>query len=223
MLKELSRERKGKLIIDMENFYKNKKRILFDINESKLDSPIILIDPTHKARNVLAALSEESLDKFKGAAKKFLKKPSKKDFELKKIDFEKIRKNKDSLIVEIMTSKQAGDIAGTKLLKFYNHFITETSKYFKEIKTDFEYNQEQKALFFFIAKPKKEIILEGPLVVDKKNCERFRKEHKDVFEKKGKLFSKRNIDFNLREFFEEWKDKNKRKIKEMYIFELIAI
>src|SRR6056297_87541 len=47
-LKELSKKKKEKLIIDIEKKYKNKKRILLDINSSKLESPIILIDPTFK-------------------------------------------------------------------------------------------------------------------------------------------------------------------------------
>ena len=60
----------------MEKDYKNKNDILENINESKLLSPIILIDPTFKQRNVTSALSEETLEKFKDYCKKFIKSPN---------------------------------------------------------------------------------------------------------------------------------------------------
>lgn len=217
MLKSLVKVGKEKLIIDIEKSYKNKKQVLLDVNESKLESPIILIDPTFKRRNVLAALSDETFRKFQNGAKKFLKNPSEKDFELKRIDFERIKKKDNSLIVEIYTSKEPGDVAGTKLLKFYKHFISEASKYFKISKKGFEYGQEQKARFFIVAMPKKEIILEGPLIIDKENCKKFRAGHKNVFEKKGRLFAREKINFSLEEFFESWGRKNSRRVKEMYI------
>ena len=45
------------IIIDPVRFYKNKQEILLEINESKLQSQIIFVDPTFKQRNALAALS----------------------------------------------------------------------------------------------------------------------------------------------------------------------
>ena len=76
-------------IIDIEKFHKNKKTVLLDLNSSKLGSPIILIDPTYKNRNTLAALNEETFKKFQVEAKKFLKHPYLNDFEFKKINFSK--------------------------------------------------------------------------------------------------------------------------------------
>jgi tRNA nucleotidyltransferase (CCA-adding enzyme) len=70
-LKEAVKDRKDKLIIDIEKKYKNSKEILLQLNGSKLLSPIIVIDPTCKERNVLAALSYETYDKFKICAKNF--------------------------------------------------------------------------------------------------------------------------------------------------------
>lgn len=222
MLKKLVKVKEEKLIIDIEKFYPRKKNVLLDINESKLESPIILVDPTYKTRNVLAALSDESFRKFQEAARKFLKNPSKKDFELEKIDVEKVKKRalssgKDFIEAEIATSKEPGDVAGTKLLKFYRHFVEEVSKYFIISNKGFNYNQKQSARFFIVAVPKKEIIFEGPFVSDKKNSERFMKEHSNITEKNRKLFAKEKIDFSLKEFFEKWKTKNKKKVREMYL------
>ena len=50
----------NKIVLDIEKQYKNKQEILMDLNSSKLKSPIVLIDPTYKQRNTLAALSHSN-------------------------------------------------------------------------------------------------------------------------------------------------------------------
>ena len=77
---------KEKEIVDIEKKFKNKKSALMDLNSSKLNSPIILIDPTYKQRNALAALSEETFIKFQKSCIEFIKNPSVKHFEVKKVD-----------------------------------------------------------------------------------------------------------------------------------------
>ena len=81
-----------KIVIDIEKYYRNKSVVLMDLNSSKLQSPIVLIDPTYKQRNVLAALSSETFEKFKKKCKKFLKNSSIKLFEVEKTDLDKIKK-----------------------------------------------------------------------------------------------------------------------------------
>ena len=103
-----------KIIIDIEKNYKNKKDILLDINSAKLSSPIILIDPTYKQRNVLAALSQETFDNFRESCRNFLKNPAIKDFEIKKLNLEeaksRAKKNKNELIIlKATTDKQEGE------------------------------------------------------------------------------------------------------------------
>ena len=71
-----------KEVIDLEKYYRNKPTVLMDVNSSKLQSPIVFIDPTYKQRNVLAALSDETFEKFKKDCKKFLKTPLIKSFEI---------------------------------------------------------------------------------------------------------------------------------------------
>ncbi|HKL23317.1 MAG TPA: hypothetical protein VJ895_01050 [Candidatus Nanoarchaeia archaeon] len=227
-LKELSKKKKEKLIIDIEKKYKNKKRILLDINSSKLESPIILIDPTFKRRNVLAALSYETFEKFKIAAKEFLKKPSIESFRIKKINFKQIKEkaekeDQEFILIKIKTKKQKGDIAGTKLLKFSKHLKDEFSKFFEIINFGFDYLGEQEGLCYFVLNAKKEIIFNGPKIEDEKNIEKFKKEHAKTFISDGKIYSKKKINFSAREFFPVWATKNKRKIKEMYISNLKII
>lgn len=223
-IKEVAKA-KDKIIIDLEKHYKNKSQILMDVNSSKLNSPIILIDPTYKQRNALAALSNETFKKFQEACKKFLQNPSVKSFERKKIDLQKIKtqaeKNKfEFILLEIKTQKQEGDIAGTKLLKFYNHLETEISKLFDIKNKGFNYNGKKSARVFFVVKNKKEILFEGPNIKDKKNFAKFKKKHKNTFEKKSRIYSKEKVKINIKNFLNKWKLKNKRKVKEMGINEL---
>jgi len=221
-LRELSKKRNSKLIIDTEKLYKKPKDILIEMNGSKLLSPIVLIDPTFKDRNVTAALSEETLLRFKLAAKKFLKNPSTKNFFSEKIDLDKIKidakKNKEEFIlIKTRTKKQEGDIAGTKLLKFHRHLINEIKKYFTVIDAGFKYMDNREGKSYFVVKRKSEIISSGPLNSNSKNAKKFKEAHKKTYTKNGRLYSKRKLTFNVREFFIVWKKENKRKIKEMYI------
>lgn len=218
-----------KLIIDIEKDYKNKQEILMNLNSSKLNSPIILIDPTFKKRNALAALSKETFDKFQKICRDFLKNPNIKFFEQEKTDLRKIeqgavKKNYEFILVEIKTDKQEGDIAGSKLLKFYNHLIKEAEIYFEVKNKGFNYNGKKSARFFVVGKSKKERLFEGPFAKDKINLKKFEKAHKNYFIKNARVYAKEKINFNLNQFLNFWINENKKKIKQMYIenFELIS-
>ena len=215
-LKEMVKVKDEKLVIDMEKYYKNKKEVLLDLNGSKLISPIILIDPTYKHRNALAALSKETLSKFQKECRAFLKNPSVKKFEEKKTDLEKIKKNalskeQEFILIETKTLKQAGDIAGSKLLKFYNHLEKEIKKYFKVKKKGFNYNKKNSARYYFVCENRGEILVRGPSIKDEKNVLAFEKKHKDYFTKQGKIYSKKVIDFTLKEFILKWNVKKEKK------------
>ena len=152
-IKTMAKHKQGKIIIDIEKHYKNKNDVLLDMNSSKLGSPIILVDPTYKQRNALAALSEETFEKFKQESRIFLKNPSIKHFEIKKIDLDKIkkdalRKKYEFSLLELKTQKPAGAVAGSKLLKFYNHLENEIKRFFEIKNKGFEYNQENSAKCF---------------------------------------------------------------------------
>jgi len=216
---------KEKEVIDIEKHYKNKQTVLMDLNGSKLISPVILIDPTFKERNVLAALSDETFKNFKKACAKFLKKPSIKAFEIEKTDLEKIEKNavknkSEFILIEAKTNKQEGDVAGSKLFKFYNHLEKEISRYFDVKNKGFNYNGKKSARYFFVVKSKGKILCKGPYVKDLKNLKAFEKEHKNYFIKKARVYAKEKVDFSLKEFIGKWKIKNKKRMKEMSIMRL---
>jgi tRNA CCA-adding enzyme len=214
-----------KEIIDIEKFYKNKQEVLRNLNSSKLNSPIILIDPTYKQRNTLAALSAETFEKFKKDCRKFLKKSSIQEFEKEKIDLDNLKKsakknNSEFILLEVLTDKQEGDIAGSKLLKFYKSLNKEILKYFEIKNKKFIYNEKKDAEYIFVVKKRDKIISEGPYLSDKENLMLFKKKHKKIFIRKNKVYSEEKIDLNIRKFIKKWKEDNRKKIKDMSIIHI---
>jgi tRNA nucleotidyltransferase (CCA-adding enzyme) len=219
---------KEKIVIDIEKQFKNKQEALLNLNSSKLNSKIILIDPTYKQRNVLAALSIEQFKNFQKVANNFLKNPSIKFFEIKKQDIEKIKQNSEKrglqfISLEVRTQKEGRDVEGSKLLKFYNHLKREISKEFYLKNSGFEYFGNKKGVYFFVVSPKKEVIFKGPFIKDNKNIKNFKKKHKKTFIKGKKIYAKEHFDKTVKEFFIEWINSNDKKIKEMYINEITYI
>ena len=213
---------RGKIVIDIEKHYKNKLQVMMDINGSKLNSPIILVDPTYKQRNVAAALSEETFLKFQKACVAFLKSPSVKFFELQKIDFEKLREGAKKLglefvELEVKTNRQAGDIAGSKLLKFHKHLLGEIARFFQVKKEGFEYSGKKISRGFFVVKSRGEILQEGPSITDLKNVKKFKKEHPKAFVKNHRAYAKEKINFSVESFLKKWATKNSKRMKEMAV------
>lgn len=224
-IKAIARSKEGKIVIDIEKHHKKRSNILLDLNSAKLESPIVLIDPTHKTRNVLAALSEETFRKFRGQCKRFLRNPSIKFFEKTYVNTlawkkEAKKKNYEFLEINAMTRRQSGDIAGSKLLKFYKLLERDIERFFEIKKTEFEYHNAKSAKYFFMVKSRKEIIINGPSVKKEKHAKRFKAKHKNAFIKKGRLYSKQKINFTLKRFLSKWKKKNMKVMKDMGIVNL---
>jgi tRNA nucleotidyltransferase (CCA-adding enzyme) len=212
-LKFLRGIQKERIVIDPKNHYKNKKDILNNLNEAKLQSPIIFIDPTYKRRNALAALSNETFEKFKKRGKEFLKNPSGKFFEK-----DRIIKKDFNLILKVKTSKQRGDVAGSKLFKFYNLVSRWLDMYFDIKKKRFFYNNKKEGRFYFNV-DKKERVLEGPLLKEEKHVKKFKRKHKNTLTKKGRVYA-REKPVSVKKFLKLFRKKNRKKIKEMDITSL---
>lgn len=220
-LKVLSKKSDKKIVVDIEKHYK-KGNPLIDMNGSKLDSPVILVDPTYKMRNALAALSQYTFLRFQESARKFLKNPSIEFFIPKKIDFKEVSKkslkqNYKFIEISLKTKRNRGDVAGAKLLKFFNHISVEFHKYFEVKEKDFEYDEGKNGKGYLVLKPRVEIELRGPFLKDIENSVRFKKEHAKTYEKKGRIYSSLKVDFLPSQFLKSWIKKNKKKIKEMSI------
>jgi tRNA nucleotidyltransferase (CCA-adding enzyme) len=196
---------KSKKIIDIEKEYKSEKEILKEMNEAKLDSPIILIDPTFKYRNATSSLSKQTLEKFQKHCNEFLK-SSNKDFffkeEINKKNIEKInnfaKKNNLNLVeIQAKSKTKEENIAGAKLLKFFDLLSQDSKKYIELKKTLLLYTNNNRALFIFAAKPKKEIIFKGPPKDKIKYVKEFKKKHKNTSIKKGRYYAKKSLKFNF--------------------------
>ncbi len=227
MLRTLLKE-KDKIIIDPEKQYKNKQDIMIELNESKVKSPIVLVDPTWKERNVLSALDEKTFEKFKKSAEEFLKRPTaeffyKKDFRVE--EFKKIFPSREVLKVEIGTERQEGDIAGTKMRKFSEFLLKECEKNFEILESNFVYSNGKKAeIFLAIGKAKKKTRA-GPLESDKKNLEGFKKKNRKVFFRDGRAYAELEDEKNAEEFLKRFRMKERKRISEMSIvsFEISRI
>ncbi|MAG01958.1 hypothetical protein CMI42_01360 [Candidatus Pacearchaeota archaeon] len=222
-IKAISKLNKEKLIIDDGKHYKNKKDLLENINQSKKQGPIIVIDPTYKERNVTSGLSKETLTKFQDACKKFINNPSS-NFFIKK-DFLKEFQDKDSNILVIETNKQAGDIAGTKSRKFFNFLNQKLSKQFIIKRSEFIYSEEEnKSYFYFTLNKKKPTIVKGPPITNTKDIKGFKKSHKKVFTKKGYAYTRIIHNLSFETWFKNFIRKDKKIINEMSIkkIELIS-
>ena len=208
MLRELVKIPRGeRIVIDIEKHYKKRDDVFFEMNESKLASPIVLVDPTWKERNVLASLSAESFEKFQDVAKSFLRSPSEKYFYDDKVDGQTVRKSireGEFLHIILSTNRQEGDIAGTKMKKFSRLIERLMGEYFLIVRKEFVYPGEgSSAHHYLVVKNRKEILKIGPPLTRIKDIEAFEKSNKKTVRKGGYIYAKIK-ETNAREFLKNW-------------------
>ncbi|MBS3088357.1 nucleotidyltransferase domain-containing protein [Candidatus Pacearchaeota archaeon] len=199
---------KEKEIIDIERFYRQKSDVLVELNESKTSGPIVLIDPTWKERNVLAALNWDSFKKFQEGARKVIKKPTREMFLVKKIDVSSLekfagKKGAEFVHVRLETDRQEGDIAGTKLKKFAGFLSRELEKYFIIMANEFSYSGGKIADVYFVVKTRGEIIRNGPPVKLIREVREFKKRNRRTFVRSGKIFARVKVGFGGAELVEK--------------------
>lgn len=209
-------------VIDPTKQYKKKEDILTALNKAKLQSPLIVIDPTFKERNVISSLSKESFEKFQKAAQEFLEKPSEEFFKVKPIDIGAMKikaQDADGIFaaIRLKTWKQPGDIAGTKLMKFSNYLTRELAKQFNIIETNFEYNDGKIANVFYVLKRKPEIIIQGPSLQMQQAVEAFKKVHPVWYIESNYIKAAKPTDTSISQFLKQLKKSQKKTIREMGI------
>ncbi len=219
LLKEISRS-DSRIVVDLERYYKNPKELDIGLNKAKLESPIIIIDPTFKSRNASASLSLETYHKLKKASHDFLIKPDLTFFDEKKIDLISLKKeavetNSEMYKILLKTGKQSGDIAGTKLKKFSGVLLRFIEKYFDVHKEEFEYDGENYASVYTVLKRKKEIINVGPRIDMKEAVEGFKKKNPVWYIENGHVKSAKRTDYTLSEIIKIFKSINRKTIRDM--------
>lgn len=205
LLKE-SLKWKDKDVVDIKKYYQNAAEVFDKLNWSKVHSPLIVIDPVDKNRNAAAALSREKFYLFKKMAEEFLKTPSKQLFEKKALDLEIVKrkaKEKPVIYLEVTSFSGKEDVVGAKLLKAFE-FLGKSLREFGVLESGWEFDKKDAARFYFILREREIAPIElraGPPIQIEIAVKEFRKKHKEVFEKDGKLWAKvRREQYTLREF-----------------------
>jgi len=185
-------------VVDPENYYKGKD-VFFELNRSKLQSPLIVIDPVDKSRNAAAALSKEKFMLLKKVARDYLDKPNQDFFEKKEISFVKLNKKTKRNLVFITLEPLSGkeDVIGMRLLKAFNFLKRELVK-FEVKKFGWDWDHKKKAVFYFTLKQMRLPDVEdrpGPPLKMEAAVKAFKKKNKDTFEKSGRIFSKDKVEF----------------------------
>ncbi len=182
----------SRVIIDIEGHLKNP---LAQLNKSKTQSPIIIVDPVQPDRNAAAAVSQEKFDILKRRAREFLHKPSQEFFEIKKIKMAelKAKAGKEWLVILKVKPLQGNeDVVGTKVLKCFEHIEGLLKKNdFKIIEFGWEFEPDESLLYYIIKKEKLSdtVTLYGPPIKEKIDAKRFRAKHRKVIVKNNRLFA----------------------------------
>ena len=107
----------NKQIIDVENHHAGKDALSI-LNEAKLTSPIIVIDPIVSQRNAASALNKSCFEKFKLAASAYLKNPSLGFFVNATFDFKSLAKLPGvTYVLHLVPQSDKKDIAGAQHVK----------------------------------------------------------------------------------------------------------
>jgi tRNA nucleotidyltransferase (CCA-adding enzyme) len=194
-------EKEKAKVIDPAKHFRNRNEVMRELNESKISGPIVLVDPMHKYRNICAGLRYESFDKFNKVSREFLKSPSLDFFEKKDIDVEELKRfassKKARLVkIELKTDRQEGDIAGTKMKKFFDYFSLELMrKQQKILLKEFFYSGEGKtAIAYLVLLESLEIEVRGPPVKMIEPVMAFKKaKGSKAFLKKGYYWYKEKV------------------------------
>ncbi len=172
---------KPKTIIDYYHHFD--KKALFMLNKSKIQGPLIIIDPVQKERNAAAALSYDKYDGLVAAAKKFLKKPSKDFFVETEIDLGKLAKRGHLVHVCAKAPKGKEDVVGTRLLHVFE-YIKRCLEDFGLVASGWRWNKGAEAEFWYVVKQEKlppTMTRAGPPLELKSAVEKFKKAHKKTF------------------------------------------
>ena len=184
-------------VVDPLKYFKNESEVLREINASKLNSPVIVVDPTYKYRNVTAGLGLETFVKFGEVAGKFLRKPSLDYFERHPVDVSGLRKMSGRFVeVDLSTDRQEGDIAGTKMRKLLDFFVSELGRKGQGVLAkEFDYSGVgRNAKGYLVVGEKSEIEVRGPSVGLQDAVKNFKKaKGKNVFVKKGFWWFKEKV------------------------------
>ena len=187
---------------------------MFALNKSKLQSPLIVIDPVDKNRNAAAAFTQEKFYHLKEVAREYLKKPGEEFFTKKKINWEEeaAKKKLNLVLLELVPVEGKRDVVGMKLGKIFD-FLKKKLAYFQIKQAHWDWD----IMTFLLEKrviPAEEV-RQGPPLELTEHVKKFKKTHKETFVKDGKLWAKVAVQHPQLEDFV------KAVIKEKYVVEKV--
>lgn len=180
---------KPKTIIDY--YHKYDKKALFVLNKSKIQGPLIIIDPVQPERNAAAALCQEKYNGLVKAAQMFLKKPSKEMFVETEVDLGKLARIGHLIHVRAKVPKGKEDIIGTRILHVFEYL----KRYIEDFgikASGWRWNKGTEAEFWYVVKEKElpaTMTRAGPPLELKKAAEAFKKRHKKTFVSNHRLMA----------------------------------
>lgn len=174
-------ENEKQVVIDPEKYHEDP---LKELNESKLTSPLVLIDPVEAGRNVSAALGAEKFSKLIKTAKEFVQDPNEGYFTktLFTDEYFKALSGENQLFkLKLNLPEGKEDVIGCKAMKVVECLEREiTTAGFTITNLEWEYDKKQTAHAWIIIKP--QILDEtyewiGPPVKAKTHAEHFKEKH----------------------------------------------
>jgi len=202
---------KEKSVVDPAKHHKD---VFFDVNASKLVSPLIVIDPVQAGRNAAAALSTKRFSQCIAAAKAYLKKNDESYFLRQPLTFPK-----EAVIVDITSPEGRKDVVGCAVEKVYKH-ISHLLKKNEFIVTDSDllFDEKNNAVMFFTFENSTLSEIQerqGPPVTIEEHAKTFKKTYKDNFEKDGILYAR------VKREYVNAKDLIAERLKDAYVTEKI--
>ena len=183
---------KLKEVIDVEKHYP-KKDALFHLNQSKLHSPLIVIDPVDKNRNAAAALSLEKMELFRNKAKEYLRSPKESFFIKTPNSFELVQKEAQGnplVYITIQPTSGKKDVVGARIRKVFD-FLARELEPFTPLKSGWE--MDENTVIYFIVKTAtlSEIEIKiGPPIKLKDHVASFKTKYSGTYEENGKICAK---------------------------------
>ena len=195
---EASIKWKIKQVVDVEKHHQGKD-VFMEIDLAKLNSPLIVVDPVDKYRNAAAALSKEKWQRFKNAAKMYLKSPNSSFFKNQElcVEFaELIAKNKKRNLIYLELTALVGkpDVVGCKLLKVFDYLKSELAG-FGLREADWQWSPKETAKLYICTSKKilpKGFVKKGPPEKMVEAAQNFRDKNSknQVYSEGGILFAK---------------------------------
>jgi tRNA nucleotidyltransferase (CCA-adding enzyme) len=161
------------------------------LDKSKVQGPLIVIDPIQPNRNAAAAVNHKKYDLLKQNAKEFLKSPSEIFFAQQDISIASLKKEYN-LVLKVNPKKGKHDVVGAKLMKGYE-FMLESLAEFIVLDSGWFWDKGQNCYYFFNLKRKKLPLYQekkGPSKEHPIHVARFKKIYSSTYIKKGIIYAK---------------------------------